>query len=245
MLITALAIGPLLYQGATLSQVTVLAAGQDAVMVVQDRRQALLVNSGTGRTAFYTVSPFLRQAGINRLAGAVHSDDSDGENWQAIAAKTAIGNFYRPDSALAVALSVGQIHRFTPGQPQRLGRQQMEYLQDGERGLRLTLLGNHTWLLLPKLSADRQMPWIQAHPGLPSEVLWWHGEALSEAAIAALSPKVAIASGPTIDPETEARLTQRQIEVFCTERDGAITWNPGRGYQAYLATRQQPTAGLD
>ncbi|PSR18702.1 competence protein, partial [filamentous cyanobacterium CCP3] len=245
LLIGLVALGPLLYRGATLSQVTVLAASQDAVMVVQDGRTALVVNSGTDRTAFYTVVPFLRQAGINRLASAIHGDDSDGENWRTIAAKTPIRNVYGPSSALTAAPAGGQFHLLNPNQVQPVDRQRVQYLQDAEAGLRLTLLGNHSWLLLPRLSADRQMPWIQAHPGLQSEVLWWHGEALSEAAIAALAPRVAIASGPSIDPETEVRLQQQGIEVFCTERDGAITWTRRHGYRAYLATRQRPTAGFD
>ncbi|WP_026072280.1 ComEC/Rec2 family competence protein [Nodosilinea nodulosa] len=252
-LIAGLALGPLLYRGATLSQVTVLAAGKDAVMVVQDGRipfagptsTPLLVNSGTDRTAFYTVLPFLRQAGINRLPSAIDGEDSDGENWRTIAAKTSIGNFYGTTVALELSPQVRQPHLLTPGQVQPFNRQRVEYLQDGERGLRLTLLDNHTWLLLPRLSADRQMPWIQAHPGLQSEVLWWHGEALSGAAIAAIAPQVAIASAPAIDPATEALLQQQGIQVFCTERDGAVVWNRQRRYRGYLAAQGHSVASLD
>jgi competence protein ComEC len=76
-------------------------------------------------------------------------------------------------------------------------------------------------------------------------VLWWHGEALEDEAIAAIGPKVAIASSDTIDLATEERLKQRGIQVFCTERDGAITWNPRQGYQAYLAARSHPAAALE
>lgn len=243
-LIVVLAIGPLLYQGATLSQVTVLAAGKDAVMVVQDGRSSLAVNSGTERTAFYTVLPFLRQAGVNRLASAIHGDDSDDENWRTIADKVPIRKFYGA-SVLTVVPGGGQFHPLKAGQVQPVDRHRVQYLQDGERGLRLTLLGNHTWLLLPKLSPDRQMSWIQAHPGLQSEVLWWHGEALSEDAIAAINPRAAIASAKDIDPDTEQRLLARYIQVFCTERDGAVTWNRRQGYQAYLATQQHTVAYLD
>ncbi|MBE9112111.1 ComEC/Rec2 family competence protein [Nodosilinea sp. LEGE 07298] len=244
LLIGLLALGPLLYQGATRSQVTVLAAGSDAVMVVQDGRSPLVVNSGTDRTAFYTVVPFLRQAGINQLTSAIHGDDSDGENWRTIAAKAPIHNFYGASSALAAAPAVKQFHSLTAGQIQPVSRQRVQYLQAGARGLQLDLLNRH-WLLLPNLTPAQQMPWIQAHPGLQSEVLWWHGEALSAEAIAAINPEVAIASGPTIDPATEAQLKQQNIQVFCTERDGAITWNRHQGYQAYLAAQQHPAAGFD
>jgi competence protein ComEC len=250
LLIVALALGPMLYRGATLTQVTVLAAGPDAVMVVQDGRSPLMVNSGTDKTAFYTVVPFLRQAGINRLAAAIHGDDSDGDNWRTIADKVAIQNFYRPQSALNLTLPGGQSHLLTKDAMATLGRQRLDYLEDGERGLRLMVRPDHTWLRLPRLSPDRQLPWVQAHPGLSgpgrfNEVLWWHGEALSEAVIDAIGARVAIASGRTIDPETEQRLRDRGMEVFCTDRDGAITWSPRRHYRAYLAGQPHPAMGLD
>jgi competence protein ComEC len=89
---------------------------------------------------------------------------------------------------------------------------------------------------------------LQAHPGLPSQVLWWHGEALAPEAIAAITAigaKVAIASAPTIDPTTEHRLLNQGLQVFCTERDGAITWSPGQGYRAYLQGRHHPVGSLE
>jgi competence protein ComEC len=87
-LLLLIACGPLWYRAVTHSEIAVLAAGQDAVMVVQDRRSTLLVNSGRDNTAFYTVVPFLRQAGINRLTHAIAGSDSDAENWQMIMAKS-------------------------------------------------------------------------------------------------------------------------------------------------------------
>ncbi|MEO1067819.1 MAG: ComEC/Rec2 family competence protein [Cyanobacteria bacterium J06638_6] len=244
LLIGLIALGPMLYQGATLAQVTVLAAGNDAVMVVQQGRSPLLINSGTDRTAFYTVVPFLRQAGINQVTSAIHGDDSDGESWRTIADKTPIRHFYGASSALTTVPAGGQFHLLSPGRPQVVNRQQVQYLQAGERGLRLTLLGRHSWLLLPQLSLDRQLPWLQAHSGLQSEVLWWHGEALSDAAIAAIGPRVAIASARDIDSDTAARLHQRGIQVFCTERDGAVVWTRRRGYRAYRQAKHRPGGGL-
>ncbi|HSM81541.1 MAG TPA: ComEC/Rec2 family competence protein [Nodosilinea sp.] len=243
--IALVALGPLLYRGATLAQVTVLAAGQDAVMVVQDGRSPLLVNSGTDQTAFYTVVPYLRQAGINRLGGAIHGDDSDGDNWRTIAEKAPIRHLYGGNGALTAVPPGVAVKLLNPRQPQPLGRQRVEYLQEGERGWRLVLRPDLAWLLLPRLSLDRQMAWLNAHPGLRSEVLWWHGEALSEEAIEAVGAGVAIASAPRIDPDTEQRLRRRGIQVFCTERDGAIIWSPRRGFRAYLHQRPHPIAGLE
>ncbi|MGF1569500.1 MAG: ComEC/Rec2 family competence protein [Nodosilinea sp.] len=245
LLLVLLAMGPIWYRAATLAEVTVLAADDNAVMVVQDRRETLLVNGGTERTAFYTVVPFLRQAGINRLASAVSGPDSDGENWRTIADKTPIHRFYSAEAPVAEAHNIRTHHPLSPGPGHGLGRQRVEYWDDEAPTLRLTLFGTRSWLLLPELSPEQQRSWAKAHPILPSEVLWWHGEALDEAVLAAVQPRVVIASATRLDAATEQRLRGQGVQVFWTDRDGAITWHPKRGYQGYLSTRHRPIAALE
>ena len=70
-LLLLVAMGPLWYRGATLAEVTVLAAGNDAVMVVQAHRSSLLNQQRYWKKLESTRwEPFLRQAGINRLSTA-------------------------------------------------------------------------------------------------------------------------------------------------------------------------------
>jgi competence protein ComEC len=232
MLITAL--GPLWYQGATLAQVAVLAAGNDAVMVVQDRQSTLLVNSGTQSTAFYTVGPFLRQAGINRLTYAIAGQSSDAQNWRALMSQAPIQNFYQTHR---LSVSPRDIHRpmkLGPYQPLTLGQHRVESLSETATALHLTLFHQQTWLMLTHLSLADQRALLQSATPLTSDVLWWDGQPLYPELIAAVQPKIAIASTRRLSPKTEATLTQQGIQVWCTERDGAILWRPHQGYQAHL-----------
>lgn len=243
LLITAM--GPLWYQAATLSQVTVLAAGRDAIMVLQDRRSTALINSGTENTAFYTVVPFLRQAGVNRLDHAVSSADSNQENWYTILEKASVNNFYANQDPGDWAINSRTRSVLAPGQAQIIGNQTIEWLDQEAKVLKLSLLGNQTWLQFSGLALDAQQRLVKAHSDLQSDVLWWDGAALSPALVAAVQPKIAIASSTQINSATEQLLQDQGIQVFCTERDGAILWTPTKGYTAYLDSRHQPITGLD
>jgi competence protein ComEC len=243
LLLLLVAMAPIWYRGATLAEATVLAAGDDAVLVVQDQRSSLLINSGRGKTGFYTVAPFLRQAGINRLQSAVDGGHSDGANWAAITAKTPIQILWSMHHQPATA-QIQKTQAFTPGQRESVAHQDLEWLKADGTVLKLNLLGGHTWLLATGLGTDAGRA-LLSHPHLRSEVLWWDGTALAAEVIRAVGPEVAIASAPSIDADTEQRLLKLGIQVFCTERDGAITWNPRRGYRAYLHQNHRQTAALE
>lgn len=244
LLLVMLALGPLWYRGATLAEVTALAAGNDAVLVVQDQRSTLLINSGTDKTGFYTVVPFLRQAGINRLQGGVAGADSDTANWDMVTAKTAVKDFWVTPGQDYSTSNIRHIHTLAAGHPVAIGNQTLECLDANATVCRLTMLGDHSWWMVAGLTAVGEQG-ILSHPHPESDVLWWDGQALSADLLGVIRPRVAIASAQTIDPETEAMLLQQGIQVYCTERDGAVTWNPRQGYQAYLQGRHRQMASLE
>ena len=237
------ALGPLWYRSATLTQVTVLAAANDPVLVLQDRQSSLLINSGTDLTAFYTVLPFLRQAGINRLDYGIMAGHSDLENWRAITQKTPVGQIYQVGAGPAADLPPSQplpLH-----QPQSLGRQRVRALASPATALQLTFWTNHAWLLLSGLSPAQQEQLLAAPTALTSDVLWWDGSPLSPTFLAAVQPQVAIAATRQLSVKLEQTLRERGIQVFWPERDGAISWHPQRGYRAYLAHRFASSETLD
>ncbi|MFH7241645.1 MAG: ComEC/Rec2 family competence protein [Spirulina sp.] len=243
LLVLVTALGPLWYRGATLAQATVLAAGNDAVMVVQDRQSTLLVNSGTQSTAFYTVGPFLRQAGINRLNHAIAGQSSDTPNWHTLMGQAPIQNFYQTHRLSVAPKDIHHPITLGPHQPLTLGQHRVESLSETATALKLTLFHQQTWLLLTHLTASDQRALLQSAIPLASDVLWWDGQALQPDLVAAIQPRIAIASTRRLSPETEATLTQRGIQVWCTERDGAILWRPKQGYQAHL-TAETTDQGL-
>lgn len=240
--ILLVALGPIWYRSATLTQVTVLAAGNDPVLVLQDRQFSLLVNSGTDRTGFYTVLPFLRQAGINRLNYGVNAGHSDPENWHTIASKTPVDHIYQVGTGAATGLSVQElpVHR-----PQSLGRQQVTALASPATALKFTFWANHSWLLLSGLNPTQQEQILTAPTTLVSEVLWWDGSPLSPNLLAAVQPRVAIAATRQLSTELQQSLKDKGIQVFCPERDGAISWHPRQGYRAYLAHQFAASQPLD
>lgn len=244
------ALGPLWYRGATLSQVTVLAAGNDAVMVVQDHRSTLLLNSGTQSTAFYTVGPFLRQAGINRLSHAISGQSSDADNWQALMAQAPVQRFYHTHRLSHFPGTLPSPTFLGPQQPITLGHHRVESLTAEATALKLTLFADKmphppTWLLLTHLSqADQQTLALAATP-LASDVLWWDGQPLQPALVDAVRPRIAVASTRRLAPEVAQELAQRGIPVWCTEQDGAVLWQPRQDYRAYLSLSTPPQTPWD
>lgn len=246
LLVLLLALGPLWYRGTTLTQATVLAAGRDAVMVVQDRQSTLLINSGTQSTAFYTVGPFLRQAGINHLTHAIAGQSSDAENWQTLMAQTPIQRLYHTHRLLSFSQQgLPTSTQLRPDQALTLGPHRVESLSDTATALKITLFSARssqgaafpqTWLLLTHLDQAIQQDWIRSSTPLASDVLWWDGQPLLPDLIAAIHPRIAIASSRQLDPAVEESLKRQGIQVWCTERDGAVLWHPHRGYRAHLAT---------
>jgi competence protein ComEC len=243
-LLLLVAMGPLWYRGATLAEVTVLAAGDDAVMVVQAHRSSLLINSGTGNTGVYTVVPFLRQAGINRLSAAVDWTNGDAENWTTVGAKTPIQEFWArnaPDFSLD---DIHNTHVLIPNRAVTLSGQTLEWLGADIPVAKLQLLGGHTWLVVSGLTQQGERDLLH-QSNLASEVLWWDGGPIDQKLLTAIAPQIAIASARYIDVATEQALVEQGTQVFCTERDGAITWNQRQGYQAYLQQHHRSVVSLE
>lgn len=252
-LMVVLALGPLWYRGATLAQATVLAAGDDAVMVVQDRRSTLLINSGTGSTAFYTVGPFLRQAGVNRVNYAIAGQSSDAENWQTLLAQLPIQGFYKTHPIIGLPNEVTAPVPLRLHQTLALGPHRVESLSEvdglSETGvatvLKFTLFNQQAWLLLTHLSTADQRRLAQSSIPLASDVLWWDGQPLQPDLLNAIQPRRAIASTRSLDETTATALQERGIQVWCPEQDGAILWRPHQGYQAYLSQATDPPRTWD
>jgi len=225
---------PLAYQRTTQLQVTILAAGDHPAMVLQNRQQTLLINGGSTSTSRYTVLPFLRQAGINRVDDAIAVAPAEDyvEGWRLIAAALSVDTLYgehdwQEDGLQAVALPVGQQTTVGPLAVQRLGT---------ENSIFRFSLKDHAWLMVWDLAPHLQQHLVQAGPALRSQVLWWDGSPLAEALLEAINPQVAIASSHRISEAARQQLQRRGIEIFCTGSDGAVLWTPRQGFWGYHHT---------
>ncbi len=233
----ALITAPLGWQWLTQTQITVLAAGDELLWALQDHGHTTLVNSGDAKTAFYTVAPFLRQAGVNRLGGAIALPFGPDyvAGWQTLLQQTPTQHIYGTADSAPVEGNFSQYQKLAIGQKNNLPHLTVQPLGTDNPILRLSAAGS-TWLLLPKLSTDLQTHLAKAGSVLQSQVLLWNGDELSEALLATVRPQVVICYGQTLSEALEGKLAQAGLQVFWTMRDGAVTWRSRQGFQGYRNT---------
>jgi competence protein ComEC len=247
----AIAIVPVWYNKASQFQATILATSGEPVLVIQDRGNTTLVNSGSQDTARYTVLPFLQKQGVNHIDYSVstHSRLSLSIGWPVILEKLPIKIFYdNPAPKKAYYVSSLEIQKAIESRQGvylplpleellELGSTQVELI-DAETPIVEFFIGDLKWMLLGEVNIDNQIKLLQAETISPTQVLWWPGNALDPKILRVLQPQIAIASSNTIDSETLELLTQRQTQVFWTGRDGALQWTPTKGFESSLNSDQ-------
>lgn len=223
---------------ASVFRVTVLAAGKEPVLAIQDRGKVLLVNSGNGNNARFTVLPFLQQQGVNQIDWAIATKSDRDSDWLEILQSLPVKTFYEcsslenPIVQNAVRQPFGTYQHLTVGKTVTTGFTAVKLL-DPEMPILQIQIGGKTWLLIginpdeqKKLALSRKLPRAQ--------VLLWSGKALAPDLIKAVQPEVAIASSPILDRNTMSSLRQSKAKVFVTGRDGAIQWTPNSEFEATI-----------
>ncbi len=217
---------PLWHKQSTLFQVTVLAAKQSTVAVIQDQGTVTLINSGDSDTGRYTILPFLAAEGINKIdcAIALQPEVDLKNSWSEIQTTIPIKSWFH--------LS-GQSENLPPC------HLPIKSLSEDPPLLQLEI-GEQTWWLLAR---DRPLGRTE-RAGLKSlvtdelkyspDVLFASGKSFSSPWWSGQKPKVAIAPGLTMKPETQKQLEQQDIQLYWTGRDGAIQWRPAVGWQTTL-----------
>lgn len=217
-------------------QITILAAKDELIWVMQDHGRTTLINSGSEKTAFYTVQPFLRQAGINRITDAIALPTAADypAGWHTLSRQTPIRHLYGRDHSPLDAVGRSSHHALSTGQSISINTLTVQSL--GTENPILRLAAEHqSWLLLPPLSPRLQAHLAQAGPLLQSQILVWDGGELDATLLAAIHPQVAICYGQNLPTFIERSLQQSGVEVHSTLREGAITWTRAMGFHAYRA----------
>lgn len=235
----ALLLLPLGWQSLTQNQVTVLAAGGELVWVQQQHGRTTLINSGDRKTAFYTVEPFLTQAGVNHLDRAIALPWSPHyqEDWQNLLSQIPSRHLYSSDDTAAEIAAKGKFHQLHQGENRIAQKLTLELWETENPKMRLSL-DHQRWLLWPRprLSPSHAN---QSYANMQSDVLVWSGDELSPELLQAISPQVAICYGYELRESVERDLQQQGIRVFWTQRDGAITWRSRQGFHSYLARKHR------
>lgn len=233
---------------ASLFRVTVLATTGQPVMVIQQGWHTALVGGGKESTIRVSTLPFLQKEGVNQVQAAVFTQTQPLLPAGKIGNRIPVKQLYTPSvrsknsmhSTSPVRLEQESIptHQFA-----QIGGVQFRQLNREPTVLEMQI-GNQTWLWFDGASPEQQEA-LLATGTLPKvQVLRWDGRVLNPKLIAALQPKVAIATGRSVAPDTAGQLQQRAIQLFWTGRDGAIQWTPTDGFKTMLAAKDNRPSPL-
>ncbi|MBD1832044.1 ComEC/Rec2 family competence protein [Cyanobacteria bacterium FACHB-472] len=236
---TTLVVIPVWQTKATLFRVTVLSTPGEPVLVIQDKGQVTLVNSGDDSTANFTVLPFLQQQGVNQIDWAVVTDSqlSPRSGWAKILERLPVSTFYVNAASMGKLGTLGvkiPPQALPVGQSVPIGTSAIKLINSQPPVVQLQI-SDQSWLVLGNFKPEeneRKLALLKQLP--PVQVLWWSGESLQADVLQKMQPKVAIASSATIDPETAQTLRKINTKLYTTERDGAIQWTPSGAFETTL-----------
>ena len=232
LLAIALIILPIGYSKFNLVKVTVLAAKQEQVVVIQDRGKVILINSGKASTAKYTVLPFLAQQGINRIdyAIALERKSSFEEGWWEISSRLAIDNFV----SNLISIPTMDANKQIDGD---IVTNSLQISVNNQLSTIYIQFKLNNWLIVG--NNDNISQAIAQY--IPEEnidnkplILFWSGKSFTSEWLERLQPKVAIASNNRIEENTLRQLQQQQIRVYRLNQDGAVQWTPEMGFKTTL-----------
>ncbi len=244
----SLVVMPAWYVAANLVRATVMATSAESLLIWQERGKVGVMGNFSPQSVDFTLLPFLRAQGVNRLAWAI-SLSPTGQNQSGLATveQLAIASrYYIPflvDEAKSLSSGtsssshptnypVNQSSSYsplTPATPLTLGSLSIRTLPTMPPTL-LLQSGQTTWLWLGKLSHTAQTQIAKTYQLPTAQIVWWAGDALAGAILKAVQPKWAIASAPHLKADTLDRLRKRHIQLLWAARDGAVQWSPNTGF---------------
>jgi competence protein ComEC len=227
---------PLAIWKTTELQITALASNDRQILVIQDRGQTILVNSGNESIARFIVLPFLQQQAINQIDLAIDSNrDLPALNsWQTLARTVPIKNFY----SIGEDSSKVETIKFEPlllGKTQKFGRVEITTIKISPAIFQIEVPEAHQkWLIIGNDTGDLASSAIDLEQLTPAQTLYWSGSRLTDRSISKINPQVAIAATANPDPATVRLLEKYNVQVYYTGRDGAIQWTPTGKFKPYL-----------
>ncbi|MEH2298095.1 MAG: ComEC/Rec2 family competence protein [Nostoc sp.] len=251
----ALVFIPLWHSTNTLFRITVLESGTEPIVVVQDRGNVTVINSGDEGTGRFTILPFLQQQGINQINWAIATDFQGNESnaWLELLQRLPIKKFYeyspKPENSLATQAIQQELQKYqgayqplVVGQAVETGSIVAQLINEQLPILRLQIL-DQNWLLVGNIKS-KEVQKLVKNGSLPHpQVLWCAPQSLKDLVIA-LKPEVAIASSGNFDLKALSELNQTQTKLFFTGRDGAIQWTPNGQFEAFIEATENKSSIL-
>lgn len=226
LLVITMVVGQLL-SNANQLQVTVLAAQESEIVVIQARNKVILINSGVNNQAKYIVIPFLAQQGINQIDYGLALDDhsNSAAEWNEIDRRGTVLHFASAVDRIPFLSTQGTE---TAGLNHQVG--DSIYLDlDKQLGIINIQIKDFTWLIIGNASATEAEieQYIKQHNlKLQHPAIVWSGSNLAASWFELLQPQMAIATSNNLDRQIKQTLRQNQIELHNTAQDGMIRWTP-------------------
>lgn len=252
---TILAVIPIWYYTSNLLKITLLATNSEPVLVIQDRGQVTLINSGDPGTGRFTILPFLRQQGINHIDWAISTNFSGDANnsWSEVINDLHIKNFLDYTSpqinpvttqALRELLRQEQTNYqpLSSGQSVNTGSVMANFNNDKLPILQLQVFGQN-WLLIGSVKSQQIAQLAQDGNLLSPQVVWSPSESLEDLTTA-LKPQVAIAPTNKVNKNSSDQILQGKTKLFFTGRDGAIQWDPQQNFQSFIQVSENESSNL-
>ena len=223
----ALILTPIFGSRLNLVQVNILVAKPEPIIVIQDRGNVVLVNSGKKSTVKYTLLPFLAAQGINHIDYAIefHVKSSSASSWAEINRLVPIKHLvtYFPSQSLSESqiTSIQLIDReiITPNSTININ--------PAPYRLEMTIKGEK-WVI----AGEKNINASQISNRDPISVLLWSGNQAIAQWVNILQPQVAVAFGDGVDQNLSNKLEQQNIQLYSLQQDGAITWTPKEGIKS-------------
>ncbi len=246
---------PAWYSATSLFRVTLLAAGREPVVVIQDRGKTTVINSADEDIGNFTIVPFLQQQGVNNIDWAIATDfQNDGSNgWLEIIERLAVKTFYdyspnpnyaltqkaiqaevRENKGIYQILSLGQTVN-TSSAAIRLINNQLPIIQ--------MQISDKSWLFVGNQKPEELRELIKTQSLPLAQVLWCPTNSLKEL-VPALQPQVAIAPNANLETKDLSVLNQSKTQIFFTGTDGAIQWTPQRQFETFVGNTEDITSLL-
>ncbi len=247
---------PVWYSASTLFRITVLAADDQPVIIVQNQGKVTLINSGYEGTGRFTILPFLQQQGVNQIDWAIASDfqhNGNSNSWLEVMQALPIKFFYDyapSQENFLISQVIQQSVQKQKGVYQALPVGQtlttdiiVAQLINQESPILQMQIQGQSWLLVGNIKSTEIYQLIQTG-GLPRpQVLWCSGESLKEL-VKALQPQVAIATSANLDQKALSEINQGKTKLYFTGKDGAIQWTPQREFEPFIQTTENKTSVL-
>ena len=236
---------PAWHSANSLFRVTLLAAGREPVLVIQDKGKTTVINSADEKIGRFTVTPFLQQQGVNLIDWAIATDfQNNGSNgWLEIIENLSVKAFYdyspSPDNALIqraiqtrVQQDKGRYQVLSLGQSVNTGSAIIRLINNQLPIIQMQIQ-DKSWLFVGNLKPNELRQLIKTRSLPPSQVLWCPSKSLKDL-VSALQPQVAIAPSANFNTKDLSVLNQSKTQLFFTGRHGAIQWTPQRQFETFV-----------